>query len=623
MSSSPAQAKIPPVHQKHSKQPSWLLAFFPFIRWAPRVNIGTLKVDLMAGLTGAVVVLPQGVAFATIAGMPPEYGLYAGIVPAIVAALWGSSWHLVSGPTTAASIVVFSGLSALAEPGSADYVRLALTLTLMVGVLELAMGLARLGALVNFISHSVVVGFTAGAAFLIAANQFKNFFGIEIPRGLHFHEMLGTLLLSVEHFNLFVTAVGIATLAIGLGMRHFFPRFPYMIAAMVGGSLVAYALNQALGVETTGIRTVGALPGGLPPLSMPDFSIHTIRELAPVVLATTLFALTEAVSIARSLGARAHQHIDGNQEFIGQGLSNIAGSFFSGYVATGSFNRSGLNFQAGAKTPLAAVFAGVLLAGVVVLVAPLAAYLPNAAMAAILFLVAWGLIDFHAVRNILRTSPSETSVLAVTFFSTLFLELEFAIMAGVLLSLGLYLNRTARPKVISRVPDPGTPGRDFVTNPDLPECPQFKLSRIDGSLFFGAVSHVAEAFGLMEERNPGQKHMAISATGINFIDVAGAEFLADEASRRREIGGGLYLIRPKPGVSETLHRGGYVDSIGEENLFAGKTEAIASVVSKLDPKICATCTARIFRECAGLPGPGATAKTPVDHGSKPATSAKP
>jgi hypothetical protein len=269
MSSSSAQNGLPPVQAKPFSFPAWLLRLLPFLRWAGRVNRGTLKADLLAGLTGAVVVLPQGVAFATIAGMPPEYGLYAGIVPAIVAALWGSSWHLVSGPTTAASIVVFSGLSVMAEPGSPDYIRLALTLTLMVGVLELTMGLARLGSLVNFISHSVVVGFTAGAAFLIAANQFKNFFGIEIPRGLHFHEMLGTLLLNVEHVNLLVTGVGVATLVIGLAFRHWYPRVPYMIVAMVGGSLIAFALNQLLGLDHTGIRTVGALPGGCHPCPCP------------------------------------------------------------------------------------------------------------------------------------------------------------------------------------------------------------------------------------------------------------------------------------------------------------------------------------------------------------------
>ena len=602
MSSPPTAAALKAAVHKSPKLPPWLLTLFPFLRWWPMVTRQTLTSDLMAGLTGAVVVLPQGVAFATIAGMPPEYGLYAGIVPAIVAALWGSSWHLVSGPTTAASIVVFSSLSAFAEPGSIDYVRLAITLTLMVGMLELAMGLARLGSLVNFISHSVVVGFTAGAAFLIASNQIKNFFGLDIPRGLHLHEVVGTLLLNLEHINPFVLGVGLSTLVLGLGVRRLFPRFPYMIAAMVGGSLVAFVLNQLLGSDITGIRTVGALPAGLPPLSMPDFSLHTIKQLAPVTLAATLFALTEAVSIARSLGARAHQHVDGNQEFIGQGLSNIAGSFFSGYVATGSFNRSGLNFQAGARTPMAAVFAGVLLAGVVVLVAPLAAYLPNAAMAAILFLVAWGLIDFHAIQNILRTSRSETGVLAVTFFSTLFLELEFAIMSGVLLSLALYLNRTSRPKLVTRVPDPRTPGRDFVTDPSLPECPQMKLARLDGSLFFGAVSHVAETLAKMEQQNPTQRHLAISATGINFIDVAGAEFLEQEASRRRSLGGGLYLIRLKPGVREPLTRGGYIEHIGKENLFPGKTEAIAAIVEKLDPEVCRTCTARIFHECTGRPG---------------------
>ncbi len=603
MSSRPAPAAFPAHQPKGPGLPPWLLMLFPFLRWRHRVTRHTLKADLLAGLTGAVVVLPQGVAFATIAGMPPEYGLYAGIVPAVIAALWGSSWHLVSGPTTAASIVVFSSLSVFAEPGSADYVRLALTLTLMVGVLELAMGLARLGTLVNFISHSVVVGFTAGAAFLIISNQVKNFFGVDIARGLHLHEVLGTLLLNLEHINPYVTGVAVATLALGLGVRQVAPKIPYMIVAMVGGSLLAFGLNRVLGVDVTGIRTVGALPGGLPPLSMPDFSLSTIKELAPVALAATLFALTEAVSIARSLGARAHQHIDGNQEFIGQGLSNIGGAFFSGYVATGSFNRSGLNFQAGAQTPIAAVAAGVLLAGVVVLVAPLAAYLPNAAMAAILFLVAWGLIDFHAIGNILRTSRSEAAVLGVTFFGTLFLELEFAILSGVLLSLGLYLNRTSRPKLISRVPDPRTPGRDFVTDPSLPECPQVKLARLDGSLFFGAVNFVAETLHRLAESRPGQRHLVISATGINFIDVAGAEFLAEEASRRRAEGGGLYLIRLKPGVCEPLKRGGYVDIIGRENLFTGKTEAIAAVVPKLDPEVCRTCTARIFLECAGQPGP--------------------
>jgi SulP family sulfate permease len=576
--------------------------FFPFMAWLPLIDRGALRADLLAGLTGAVLVLPQGVAFATIAGMPPEYGLYAGMVPAIVAALFGSSHHLVSGPTTAASIVLFSGLSVFAEPGSAQYVQLALTLTVMVGVIQLAMGVARLGVLVNFISHSVVVGFTAGAALLIAANQLKHFFGIDIPRGGHLHETVWHLFRNIAEIHPWVTLVGVLTLASGILIKRFWPRFPYMLGAMLLGSLAAALFDLLVGHQATGIATVGALPRALPPLSAPLFDLHTIKQLAPVALAATLFALTEAVSIARSIAARSGQHVDGNQEFIGQGLSNVAGSFFSGYVATGSFNRSGLNYQSGAKTPLAAVLGGVFLMGVVLAVAPYAAYLPNAAMAGILFLVAWGLIDFHHIRTILRTNRSDSSVMIVTFLSTLFLELEFAIFFGVILSLVLYLARTSRPRIHVRVPDPRQPRRKFVTDPNLPECPQLKILRIDGSLFFGAVAHVNDFLRRLRGRCPEQKHLMVVASGINFVDAAGADLLSSEAEARRNCGGGLYLVRIKGGVCEPIERGRYLDEIGAENTFEGKGEAIENVVTRLDPAVCEHCTARIFRECASLPG---------------------
>jgi SulP family sulfate permease len=231
----------------------WLLRALPFIVWWPDVSKSTLRSDFLAGLTGAVVVLPQAVAFATIAGMPPEYGLYAGMVPAIVAALFGSSRHLVSGPTTAASIVLFSSLSIYATPGSADYVSLALTLTLMVGVIELLLGLARMGALVNFISHSVIVGFTAGAAILIAAKQLENFFGVEIPRGGHVHDVLIHFGREIENINPYVAAVAVVTLLSGIAVRRWVPRLPYMIVAMVSGSLFAVLLKYGFGEAATHI----------------------------------------------------------------------------------------------------------------------------------------------------------------------------------------------------------------------------------------------------------------------------------------------------------------------------------------------------------------------------------
>ncbi len=573
-----------------------VLRYLPFLTWFPRISKASLQADFIAGLTGAIIVLPQGVAFATIAGMPPEYGLYAGMIPAIIAALFGSSHHLVSGPTTAASVVLYASLSPLAEPGTLAYVQLALTLTFMVGAIQIVLGLARMGVLVNFISHSVVVGFTAGAAILIAAKQTKHFFGLDIHSGGHVHEIIMNIAAHLDETQAGVLAVGMVTLLCGIVVKRWFKRIPYMIAAMLAGSLAALVL-QAQGVA--GIKTVGALPASLPPFSAPDFSLAVWKELASAAFAVTLFALTEAVSIARALAARSGQLLDSNQEFIGQGMSNLAGSFFSGYVATGSFNRSGVNYEAGAQTPLAAVFAGGLLLIIVLLVAPLAEYLPTAAMAGILFLVAWGLIDFHHIRQIARTSGAETVVMGVTFLATLLLELEFAILLGVMLSLLVYLSRTAHPSIVPRAPNPDSPNRKFDhIGGHVQECPQLKIVRIDGSLFFGAVNHVQESLRDFTSAQPQQTHLALIMSGVNFIDMAGAEFLAQEAAQRRKAGGALYLIRVKQNVWRVLDKGGYLEGIGLGNVFQSKTAALTSIYPRLNMAVCAQCQKRIFAECA-------------------------
>ncbi len=574
--------------------PIWARPFFPFLNWLPRVDRGSVKADLMAGLTGALVALPQGVAFATIAGMPPEYGLYAGMIPAVIAALFGSSWHLVSGPTTAASIVLFSVLSPHAEPGTAQYVSLALTLTFLVGLIQITMGFAKLGTLVNFISHSVVTGFTAGAAILIATNQVKHFTGLSMPRGLSFSDTWGLAITHATDIQSGVFLVGLFTLLLGIAVKRWLPKWPYMIVAMLGGSLLAAALTAWKGVM---LPTVGALPAVLPPLSAPAFDTESIRAVASGVVAVTLLALTEAVSIARALAARSGQHVDGNQEFVGQGLSNLFGSFFSGYVATGSFNRSGVNYAAGAKTPIAAMLAGIFLLVLVLFVAPWAQFLPNAAMAGILFLVAWGLIDFDEIFHVLKTSRAETAILLSTFASTLFLTLEEAIIIGVLLSLSLYLSRTSKPHVRVRAPDPNSPKHKFTDAANAQECPQLRFIRIDGSLFFGATSHIREALAMQDQAKPAQKHVAVVAHGINFIDLAGAHYLAEEAERRRGLGGGLYFIRIKDTVQEQMAESGALKIIGGSNLFDSKTEAIEEIYRRLDRSVCATCTARIFREC--------------------------
>jgi SulP family sulfate permease len=587
--------------------------FLPFLAWWPEVDRGTLRADALAGFTGAIVVLPQGVAFATIAGMPPEYGLYAAMVPAVVAALFGSSRLLVSGPTTAASIVLFSTLSAMAAPGSATYVFYALTLTFMVGLIQLLMGLARLGHLVNFISHSVVVGFTAGAALLIASSQTRHFLGLDLASGLHVHEVLVEVYLKAGEIDWPTATVGLITVAAGLAGKQWLKQVPYMLTAIIAGTCSGLAVNEFFGGE---VALVGVTPTALPPLSAPSFTFSTWQQLAPAALAVTLFALTEAVSIARSLAARTGDLIDGNQEFIGQGLSNIAGAFFSGYVATGSFNRSAVNYEAGARTPLASITASFMLVLVLLAVAPALSYMPKAAMAGVLYLVAVGLIDLHHIKVIVRASRSDAWVLLSTFAATLLLELDFAIMLGVMLSLVIYLNRASRPRVLVRVPDPRQPKRRFNTDASLPECPQMKLIRIDGALFFGAVNYVAERLRIIFKRNPEQKHLLILARPINFIDVAGAEMLARENRTRKGIGGGIYLHQLKDDAKEILKRGGYLDEIGADHFFEHKGEAIAGVFERLDKNICARCTKRIFNECKTVPRAVDRSKAPAQEAAE-------
>ncbi|HET6516026.1 MAG TPA: SulP family inorganic anion transporter [Thermodesulfovibrionales bacterium] len=570
------------------------------MKWWPMVNRRTIKADIIAGITGAIIVLPQGVAFAIIAGLPPEYGLYSAIVPAIIAALFGSSRHLISGPTTAISIVIFTTLSPLVQPSSTEYIQKALTLTFFAGLFQFGLGVARLGALVNFVSHSVVVGFTAGASILIATSQLSNILGVASPKKHSFIHIWADILSSLSETNFYVLMIGLSTLIIAVVFKMLKPKWPGMLIAMIAGSVMAMIMKGS----EHGVRLVGSLPGHLPPLSHPYITTASLRELAPPALAVAMLGLAEAVSIARSIATKSEQRIDSNQEFVGQGLSNIIGSFFSSYASSGSFTRSGVNYEAGAKTPLAAVFAALTLTGILLLIAPLTAYLPIASMAGILFLVAYGLIDTHHITSIIRTSKPEAGILIATFIATLFVELEFAIYVGVILSLLLYLNRTSHPIFVTLAPDPDSKKKSFINvqKKPLSECPQLKIIRIDGSIFFGAVNHVAEQLDQITINYPEQAHILIVGGGINFIDVAGCQMLNQEAHRLRVNGRQIYLCSLKGEVVEVMKRGGCNRSIGEENVFHSKIEAIKSIVPRLDPERCRRCRVRIFNECAQMPG---------------------
>ncbi len=569
--------------------------FTAYRKWTPKITKETLRIDAIAGIVGALVVLPQAVAFATIAGLPPEYGLYAAMVPAAIAAIFGSSWHLVSGPTTAISLVVFSSISVLAVPKTPEYIGLVLTLTFIVGIIQVLMALFRMGGLVNFISHTVAIGFTAGAAILIASNQVKNFFGISVPQGSDFLETWEYFFTHLPAINWYTTCVALSTVLVGLIVKKYFTKIPYMIPAMIIGSLIGFGFNQVLGTDVTGIKTVGVIPAHLPPLSLPNLSPSVITSLISSAIAVTLLALTESVSIARAIGIQSGQKVDGNQEFFGQGISNVVGAFFSAYPSAGSFNRSGVNYEAGAKTPLASIIAAFALIIIVLLVAPLAAYLPLSVMGGILFLVAYGLVDQKHIKHILTTNGEESIVLGITFFSTLFLELEQAIFLGVITSLLIYLKKTSQPLLVEATPVETENGKKFMKYTGVEKrCPQLQFFSVKEEIYFGAIATLEEQLSEIPE---GCRVRILCCKGVPFVDLAGGEFLIQQSEKCKKAGVRLVFCSFSSDIIEFLKKGHFFEKIGSENFFSSKKDALAGVIPTFDTAICKTCTARVFHEC--------------------------
>ena len=573
-----------------------LAKIFPFIAWFRLTTVETIKADFFAGLTGAIIVLPQSVAFATIAGMPPEYGLYTAMVIPIIAALFGSSFHLVSGPTTAISIVVFAAVSKYAEPGSAEFVSLALTLTFLAGVYQLVFGLAKFGMLVNFVSHNVVIGFTAGAALLIASSQIPYIVGIDIPRGEDFLNTWLDIYTGVGEFNIYLLIVGLGTLVTAIVVKILKPKFPNLLIGMLVGGLLAFYL----GGFTDSIKTVGAMPAYFPPLSTPDFSLNSLKSLAPEAFAIALLGLIEASSIGRSIATKSNQRINANQEFIGQGTSNIVGSFFSSYASSGSFTRSGVNFESGARTPLSAILAALFLMLIVLLVAPLISYLPLAAMAGVILLVAYNLIDFKNIKKTFTYSKSESVIFTATFLATLLFELEFAIYLGVLLSLMLFIAKTSTPDVhtlaFGSPPGEGDRRLQSIRKAPLVQCPQLKIIRIDMSIYFGSINHIQKQISQIVD-NQRIYHILIVASGVNFIDLAGIEALLIENKRLKAQNGSLYFVAVKSTAYEFMEKVNFVNEIGRDNFFDSKADAINVLYDRLDKNKCETCQALVFKEC--------------------------
>ena len=593
---------------------AWLTRLFG--PWVQRVNPGSLRADALAGLLGAVLVLPQGIAFATLAGLPPEYGLYTAVVPCIIAALFGSSWHVMSGPTNANSLALFAMLSPLAVAFSPAYIQLALAVTVMVGVMQWAIGALRLGVLANFISPAVLFGFTTGAALLIAVHALPDLLGLGASAQ---HSALGVLrhvldsASAAQPVALAVAGVTVAAALLARGLQRPDRKLPYMLVGLVVATALSWGLAHFTALPA--LRTIGSMATPWPHFQWPRISWAQATDLLGLAFALTIVALGQGISIAKTVAQRSGQRIDANREFRGQGLSNIVGGFFSCYVSCGSMNRSMPNLEAGAQTPLASVFSAVLLLGLVALSSSLLALIPMAALAALLMLVALALVDVARWQQLARLSRTDFFVALATLTATVTIRLETAILLGVILSLMSFLWRTSRPAMRTMGFDKRGPDRQFVvidplptepTTSCLPQCPQLKLLRMEGEVYFGATQHVADILHALRHEATPQKHLLVMGKSMNFIDLAGAELWEAELRARRAIGGDLYFHRPRPEVIALWRKTGFTAVLGPEHQFADKRVAIATIFTKLDKGICQRCTARIFWECQQVPEPGDT-----------------
>lgn len=553
--------------------------------------------DLIAGLTVGVVILPQVIAFALIAELPPAMGLYTAIIGGIVGGLWGSCKQIQTGPANTISLLILSILLPIAAPGTPNFLAAAGMMAVMVGLFQLTMGLARLGMLVNFVSHSVVVGFSSGAGVLIAINEFRHLLGLQFQSS----NVIDTI------YNIFIhllkphwptMLLGIGAIILLVLLRKLYPKLPGSLISMSIASLIVFFLS----LDQAGVSVIGQLPTGLPPLAdLPLFDLNFIARLSTGALAVGAISLVQTSAVGRSIAAQTSQRLDNNQEFVGQGLANIACGLFSGYSCAGSFSSSAVNFKAGSRTPLSSIVASTFILIAIFTLAPMAAFLPRAAVAGALTVTAYNMIDRAEITRILRGAPGDALIMVVTFLGTLFLHIEFAVLLGILLSFALYIMKTSVPMVFPVLPDANF--KHFIQQlPNQRACPQLGILKISGDLYFGAVSHIEEAIHRHLTNNPRQRFLLFRMHGVNQCDFSGIHVLETIRHACQERGGDIYFMKVQHPVLAVMKSTGFYNQLGPGH-FLEEEIAIGYLFHKiLDPVICIyECPNRAFVECQNLP----------------------
>ena len=547
--------------------------FLPALDWLPRYKNEQLKGDLSAGLTVGVMLIPQGMAYAMIAGLPPIYGLYASTIPLILYAFLGTSRQLAVGPVAMVSLLTAAGIGALAESGSETYIALAIALALFVGLIQLALGISRMGFLVNFLSHPVISGFTSAAALVIGLSQLKHLLGINLGRSEHIHEIVIEAVQRIAETNLITLAIGILGIVAILGLKKLSKAIPGQLVAVALGILAVWGL----GLTEQGVKILGEVPKGLPSLAAPAFSMEIFNSLLPIALAIALVSFMESIAVAKAIQAKHKNYkVDANQELVALGLANIGGSFFQAYPTTGGFSRTAVNDQAGAKTGMSSIISALLIALTLLFLTPLFYYLPNAILASVIMVAVFGLIDFKEPLHLWKADRSDFWMLIITFIGTLALGIEQGILIGVALSLGIIIFRTTMPHFAVMGKLPGKPHYKNVNRfDDLEVRPDLLIMRFDARLYFANVNYFKEKIEQqIEEKGPALKLFVLDANSINGIDSSGMHALEEIHDYCQALGITFYMASVKGPVRDVLSKAGLVGKFEESHFFMRVQHAI-------------------------------------------------
>ncbi len=571
---------------------SWKARVAPFMCWIGELKKpGTLRADLIAGITVALVLVPQSMAYAQLAGLPAYYGLYASFLPGIIAAIFGSSRQLATGPVAVVSLMTASALEPIAGSSPELYVAYAIMLAFMVGVFQMALGLLRLGVLVNFLSHPVVIGFTNAAAIIIGTSQLGKLFGVSVEKTDHTYLTVYNTIIEAFNSTHFETMLmAILALGIMIGLKRYLPKVPNVLTAVA----VTTVLSWSIGFESMGGKVVGIVPQGLPPMALPTFDFDTMVKLFGVAVAISIIGFMEAISIAKAMAARTRQRLDANQELVGQGLGNIVSSLSSGYAVSGSFSRSAVNINAGAITGFSAVVTGVVVGITLLFLTPLLYHLPQATLAAVIIMAVINLVKIEPIKYAWRVQKHDGAVALITFAMTLLWapHLEEGIMVGVTLSLLLFLYRSMKPRVaaLSRAADGTLRDADIHK---LETCRNIALIRFDGSLYFANTGYFEDKVLERAALKPDLKYVIIDAEGINEVDATGEEMLHHLAERLGETGIELLIARAKKQVWDVFRRTGLTEKLGDDHFFALRTQAFNYAWDRLGDNHAETCPLRL------------------------------